>query len=120
MKEDIKKIYKEMYIAMIEKNEKKLNELHDDSFILVHMTGMQQTKKEYINSIINGTLNYFSVLHESISVTIKYDMVTLVGKSIVEAAVFGGGKHRWHLCLNMQLVNKKDRWYFIKARASTY
>jgi len=120
MNEDIKEIYKEMYKAMIEKNEKKLNELHDDSFVLVHMTGMCQSKSEYISSIMNGTLNYFSVAHDDISVTVNGDTAVLMGKSNVEAAVFGGSRNIWRLRLDMKLVNKNGIWLFTEARASAY
>ena len=67
-KELIRSAYKKMYDGMIAKEEKILWEVLDDSFVLVHMTGMRQTKEEFIKAVLNGTLNYFSVEHEQLSV----------------------------------------------------
>ena len=57
-KEQIIQLYKEMYTAMVKKDRAELERVHDDSFVLVHMTGMRQPKEVYISSIMDGTLNY--------------------------------------------------------------
>lgn len=41
---------------MIDKNRSELERVHDDSFALIHMTGMRQSQKVYIDSILDGTL----------------------------------------------------------------
>ena len=64
-----------MYEAMIKKDEQKLNEIHDDSFVLIHMTGMKQNKNEYINAIKNGILNYFSEQTDHIEIRLIYNRV---------------------------------------------
>ena len=119
-KEQIIQLYKEMYSAMINKDRAVLERVHDDSFVLVHMTGMKQPKDVYINSIMDGTLNYYSASHEDMQVEVNGDTAVLTGKSRVTAAVFGGGKHTWQLKLRFQLVKKNDEWYFTLASASTY
>ena len=45
--------------ALIDKNEDKLNELMADDYILTHMSGKKQTKAQFIEEVMNGTLNYF-------------------------------------------------------------
>ena len=55
-REQIIQLYKEMYTAMINKDKAELERVHDDSFVLVHMTGMRQPKEAYIDSILDGTL----------------------------------------------------------------
>ena len=119
-KENIIQLYREMYAAMVNKDRAELERVHDDSFMLVHMTGMRQSKQEYINAIMGGTLNYFSAEHEDMQVEVKGDNAVLVGKSKVTAAVFGGGKHTWRLQLRFQLVKKNSEWRFALASASTY
>ena len=113
-------LYKEMYTAMIRKNRAELERVHDDSFILIHMTGMRQPKSVYISSIMDGTLNYYSANHEEMQVTVSGNTASLKGRSRVSAAVFGGGKHTWRLQLKFTLVKKSDDWYFTSASASTY
>ena len=119
-KEQIIQLYKEMYTAMVNKDRAELERVHDDSFVLVHMTGMRQPKEAYISSIMDGTLNYYSASHEDMQVEIKGDTAVLIGKSRDTAAVFGGGKHTWRLQLRFQLVKKNGEWRFAMASASTY
>ncbi len=119
-KEQIIQLYKEMYTAMVNKDRAELERVHDDSFVLVHMTGMRQPKEVYISSIMDGTLNYYSAEHEDMQADIKGNTAVLIGKSKVTAAVFGGGKHTWRLQLRFQLVKKNSEWRFALASASTY
>ena len=119
-KEQIIQLYKEMYTAMVNKDRAELERVHDDSFVLVHMTGMRQPKEVYINSIMDGTLNYYSAEHEDIQVEVNGDTAVLIGRSRVNAAVFGGGKHTWRLQLRFQLVKKNGEWRFAMASVSTY
>ena len=119
-KEQIIQLYKEMYTAMVNKDRAELERVHDDSFVLVHMTGMRQLKEVYISSIMDGTLNYYSASHEDMQVEVKGDTAVLIGRSRVNAAVLGGGKHTWRLQLRFQLVKKSGQWRFAMASASTY
>ena len=119
-KEQIIQLYKEMYTAMVNKDRAELERVHDDSFVLVHMTGMRQPKEVYISSIMDGTLNYYSAEHEDMQADVKGNTAVLIGKSKVTAAVFGGGKHTWRLQLRFQLMKKNSEWRFALASASTY
>ena len=119
-KEQIVQLYKEMYTAMIYKDRAVLERVHDDSFVLIHMTGMRQPKEVYIGSIMDGTLNYYSAAHEDMQVEINGDTAVITGRSRVNAAVFGSGKHTWRLQLRFRLVKKDSEWKFTLASASTY
>ena len=112
--------YQEMYRAMIVKDIPALSQVLDDSFVLVHMTGMRQPKAAFLKAVANGTLNYASAEHDSMDVTISGDRATLIGKSRVHAAVFGGGWHTWRLRQDLQLVKKENRWLITRTEASTY
>lgn len=46
--DQIEALYREMYKAMVEKDTATLNRVHADNFVLTHMTGMHQSKQEYI------------------------------------------------------------------------
>ena len=119
-KKQIVQLYKEMYTAMINKDKAELERVHDDSFVLVHMTGMRQPKDVYINSIMDGTLNYYSATYEDMKVEISGDTAVLTGRSRVNAAVFGVGKHTLRLQLRFQLVKNNGEWRFSLSSASTY
>ena len=119
-KQQIIALYHQMYKAMVEKDTKTLNRIHAPEFVLIHMTGMHQPKKEYIRAIADGTLNYYSAEHEQMDVTVNNDHATLTGRSRVSAAVFGGGKHTWKLQLTFQLLKRVGQWLFTQSKASTY
>lgn len=116
----IKKCYRQMYQAMTEKDLDTLSEVLDDSFVLVHMTGMRQSKEAFLRAVGNGTLNYYSADHESIQVRQSGDRAALVGQSRVLAAVFGGGRYSWRLQQKIALTKRNDVWRITLAEASTY
>ena len=112
-----------MYKAMIAKDTEVLERLLDEDFVLVHMTGMIQSKQEYLRAIENGTLNYYSceeTVLEKNREKDSEDRVHIIGKSLVNAAVFGGGRHTWPLQLDIDLVKKGNEWKITKIKASTY
>ena len=119
-KEKIEALYRDMYRAMVNKDRTELERVHDDSFYLLHMTGMKQSKSVYINSIMTGTLNYYDEKTEALYITVNGDTATLIGRSRVTAAVFGGGKHTWRLQLHFNLIKKNNEWKFTSSSASTY
>lgn len=119
-KELVKNAYKKMYEGMIAKDEKILDEVLDDSFVLVHMTGMKQSKDTFIKAVMNGTLNYFSAEHEHMPVEISGDTAVLIGQSYVAAAVFGGGRSNWHLQQKCSLKKINGEWKITRSVASTY
>ena len=116
----IETLYRDMYEAMVAKDTVVLNRVHADDFVLTHMTGMHQSKQEYIKAITNGTLNYFSAEHEQMEIKVSGNHATLTGRSRVTAAVFGGGRHTWRLKLSFQLEKRNSQWMFTNAKASTY
>lgn len=119
-KEQVIAAYMEMYRAMIAKDEAGLDAVLDDSFVLVHMTGMRQPKKEFIRAVQNGTLNYFSAEHENMPVEISGDTAVLIGQSYVAAAVFGGCRSNWHLQQKCSMKKTADGWKITRSVASTY
>ena len=119
-KQQIEALYREMYEAMVRKDTATLNRVYADDFVLTHMTGMHQSKQVYIQSIANCTLNYYSAEHEQMDIKVNGDRATLRGRSRVNAAVFGGGRHTWRLQLSFRLVKLNGRWQFSAASASTY
>ncbi len=116
----IQEAYIRMYEGMIAKDETILREVLDDSFILIHMTGMRQPKEAFIKAVLNGTLNYFSAEHENMPVEISGDTAVLTGQSYVAAAVFGGGRSNWHLQQKCSLKKTDGVSKITRSVASTY
>ena len=118
--EQIQEQYKKMYDAMIRKDETALAAVMDDSFVLVHMTGMRQPKAAFLRAVMDGTLNYFSARHENMPVSVNGDTGTITGQSYVAAAVFGGGRHNWRLQQKITFKKKDGAWLMAESIASTY
>ena len=118
--DEIREAYIRMYDGMIAKNEEILRDVLDDSFVLIHMTGMRQSKDAFIKAVLNGTLNYYSAEHEHLPVEIKGDTAIITGQSYVSAAVFGGGRHNWRLQQRCSLIKTEDGWRITESTASTY
>ena len=119
-KKEIAAIYERMYRAMIAKDSATLARVMTDDFELIHMTGMRQTKKQYIDAIMDGTLNYYSATTERLDIKVDGEEAVLTGRSRVTAAVFGGGRHTWPLQLHFRLRRTTDGWQFTESSASTY
>ena len=83
--------------AMILKDMAWLDEVLDDSFVPIHMTGMRQSKQAFIPTVNNGTFTYYSAVHENVLAEVKCDTVIAFGSSYVIPVVFGGSKSQWRL-----------------------
>lgn len=119
-KEQIVALYHDMYAAMVAKDEAELDRVHADSFVLVHMTGMRQDKKTYIQAIMDGTLNYYTEKTHEIEVEVDGDTATMTGRSYVSAAVFGGRRNTWRLTLRFDLQRLDGVWKLTRAQATTW
>jgi len=119
-RQQIQQLYETMYQAMVAKDTATLNHVYADEMVLVHMTGMRQSKRQYLDAIADGTLNYYSAQHEQMDIQIDGDHATMTGRSRVTAAVFGGGRSTWRLQLRFKLVKRDGRWVFTEASAGTY
>ena len=118
--QELTALYHQMWRWLIDKNIEKLDEIHSADFVLVHMTGMNQPKAEYLRSVRDGVLNYFSEDTDNVTVKISGGRAKLIGQSRVNAAVFGGGRHTWRLQLAFDAEKISGKWILIHGVASTY
>ena len=116
----LKKLYNNMYHAMIAKDTVALEAMMAEDSALIHMTGMRQPRREYLKAIADGTLNYYSCLDSEVNVVIDGDTARMTGCSQVNAAVFGGGRHTWPLRLDIDWKKGNGKWKITEIRAGTY
>lgn len=116
----IRKVYEDMYRAMIAKDTVALGSLLSDDSILIHMTGHRQLRKEYLAEIAAGVLNYYSVDTDALEITVNGDTARMIGRSRVNAAVYGGGRHTWRLQMDSELRKIDGKWKITLSKASTY
>ena len=118
--DQIKELYRTYWQYMIDKNAQGLREIMADDYYLRHMTGVKQSVDEFLKGLLNGTFNYYSAEHDEITVRVDGDTATMIGKSRVLAAVYGGGKNSWRLQGDFTLRKEQDNWKLTSSRASTY
>ncbi len=119
-KELARKLYIDLCEASINKDLDKLDEILSDDYVLVHMTGMKQSKEDYIESVKNGELSYFETKHESIEVTINGNEATILGKTKTLASPFGSSKSWWNLRQDLKAKKINGKWILTYSKASTY
>lgn len=119
-KEQIVRLYEDMLQHMIAKDTISLGGLLSDDSVLVHMTGHRQSKAEYLREIASGVLNYYSAQTDSIDITVDGDKARLIGRSRVNAAVYGGERHTWPLQMDSKLERIGGLWKITWTKASTY
>ena len=117
---EIAALYREYWRCMIEKDVDGLRAMMADDYCLTHMTGTRQSADEFLRGLRRGTFHYFSAAHDAIDVTLHGDAAELVGKSRVEAAVYGGGRHLWRLRGDFALRKENGVWKLASSEASTY
>ena len=112
--EEVLERFIEFQYAMIEKDLEKLNELLKDNYTLRHMSGKTQTKTEYIDEIMDGTLNYYkSIINNPIIMIKEKDKALLKADVTLDAKVYGI-KGTWTLHSEQTLERINDEWYLSK------
>ena len=116
----IRGLYREYWRCMIAKDADGLRGMMTDDYTLLHMTGVKQSAEAFLKGLLGGTFNYYSADHDSIEVNVSGGRASMIGKSRVLAAVYGGGKHSWRLRGECSLRKEEGRWKLSSSRASTY
>jgi hypothetical protein len=111
--------YRDMYRGMLEQDADLLDDLLDDDFALEHMTGYVQPKREWLQHIASGRMRYHSAQEGSTDVTITEDSAVLVGRSRVDATIWGG-RGTWNLQLTTRYERRDDQWLAMDTVATTY
>ena len=119
-REELRALYRRYWEAMIAKDVPALRAMMAEDYTLRHMTGTVQTREEFLRELARGTFHYYSAAHDEIAVTLRGDTAEFTGKSRVEAAVYGGGRHLWHLRGDFTARKEPDGWRLTLSRASTY
>lgn len=97
--------------AMIEKNPEKLNEIISDSYTLTHMSGKTQTKQEFIDEIMDGTLNYYKSTIDNPDITIFDENKAIFKADVTLDAKVYGMKGTWTLHSQQTFEKIDNKWY---------
>ena len=116
----IRALYRRYWQYMLDRDAEGLRSLMSGDYVLTHMTGLRQSREEFLLGLQDGTFRYYEARHDSIQVTVRGDEAVMIGKSRVLAAVYGGGRHSWRLRGDFTLRKENGAWRLTGSNASTY
>ncbi|WP_295610095.1 nuclear transport factor 2 family protein [uncultured Methanobrevibacter sp.] len=109
--EEVLQRFMEFQKAMIEKDLDMLNEILDDDYTLTHMSGKTQTKQEYIDEIMDGTLNYYKSTIDNPQIRIIEEDKAIFNADVTLDAKVYGMKGTWTLHSQQTMEKINGRWY---------
>lgn len=112
-------LYGQLHAQMVSADTAGLSTLLTDDFHLIHMTGYDQPRAQWLADIQSGRMRYFSSTEEEVTVHIDGDTARLRGRNRVSAEIWGA-RGTWPLQLDAQLVRRRGQWQISVAVASTY
>lgn len=81
--------YQTINKAMIAKDRATMERYFDKDLIFTHMSGKKQSRKEFIDEILDGTLNYYKVDTKDFSIRIAGDIAHMSVTHTLTAKVYG-------------------------------
>ncbi len=111
--------HREMYRAMLSGRTDQLAPLLDDGYVLTHMTGFRQPKREWLAAIESGEMRYHAAEEESVRVEVSRDTAVLVSRSVVTATIYGA-RGTWNLQLTTRYERRRGAWIAKSTVATTY
>lgn len=119
-KQQIIRLYRQENQAMVDKDIALLEKILSDDMHLIHITGYDQSKKEWLEQIKNEQMCYFSSEEKSIhAIKIEGNKASFVGRSKVDARIYGF-RNSWNLEMKLFFEKRKGAWFIVKQEASTY
>lgn len=113
-------LYRELQRAMVARDTTSLSRILTDGFTLVHMTGYNQPKEEWLTHIQTGRMQYFGSVEHDIHVEVRSDnKVFVIGKSQVDANIWGA-RGTWPLKLKLHFIRQEEELKISFIEASTY
>jgi ketosteroid isomerase-like protein len=107
--------------AMVDARTDTLDELLDENFSLVHITGYEQPKDEWFGVVRSGRFNYhrIDIDQKSLSVNVTGDTAAVAGRGIFDATI-NGTRNDWRLQFTLRCARRDDRWVIAHARYTIY
>lgn len=105
--------------GMINRNIDALKETILPEARLSHVTGMVQTRDEWLQQIKAGRMHYFDNHEELFQVTVDGNKAEVISRNRIDARIFGF-RNTWPLQTRTQLVKHEGQWKIISSQSSLY
>lgn len=98
--------------AMIDRDIETLGSLMADDLILVHITGRQQSKAEWLEEIRSENMRYYDIKRENFKMEINGNRATATYVSVLDARIYGS-RNVWRLNVTMPLEKRDGAWIWV-------
>jgi hypothetical protein len=109
------------HAAMVAARLTDLDELLARDFVLVHITGITQPKREWFDVNRSRRFDYHSIEieDESVVLDVTEDAAVLNGRGTFNATI-DGMKNPWRLQFTMRYAKTGERWQIAHARYTSF
>ncbi len=116
--EKVNQLHKKKFEWLITKNYDSLNWVMDESIKFIHSNGWVQSKKEVIEDLKSGKLNYTGVMVQESSVTLFNNKSAVVtGKGTFKGLMPDKTEFNIHLLYTEVYVKSKKQWKLVSRHA---
>ena len=109
-RQEIEQFLDDWNAAMVAADTARLGAMMDDSIILCHITGMTQTKREWLEEVASGSMKYHKIVKRDVSISFASNGSASVSFTSVITATIWGSYGTWTLSGSMRLVKRNGRW----------
>ena len=106
---EVLKTYYAIMNAMVEKDRATLEKYYAPEMTFRHMSGKVQTRKEFFDDIVNGKLNYYKVITDSVEAKVNGGEATISYSHILDALAYGA-RGAWSFKGTMNLKKQNGIW----------
>lgn len=117
-KQKILAVYQRINDAMVDKDIETLDNIFDDDYIFVHMSGYQQSKHEWLKQIENEEMRYFKTMPRETTITKDGHTAILICDPKIDARIYGT-RNTWSMRVEMHFEKRGDNWYPVSSSKST-
>ncbi len=110
LKKEIEQFLDDWNDAMIAADTVRLGAMMDDGIILRHITGMTQTKQEWLEEVASGSMDYHEIENRDVSITFIDSQTADLAFTAVITATIWGSRGTWTLQSTMRLARRDGKW----------
>lgn len=105
--------------AMINHDINTLQKIISPTAKLFHITGVEQSRDEWLRQIQIGRMHYFGSKEELFQVTVNGDHADVISRNQLDARIYGF-RNTWPLQSQTQLEKINGQWLITESHASMY
>lgn len=118
-KEEIELLYNNFVYGLVEKKESLLAQTLSNDFSITHITGIRQSKEEFINSVMEDVFIYHFIKRISIDIEVMDDFSKCIVNSFTNADAYGKNQ-LFRLSLAFDCKKIDGKWQFSKLTTSQF